>query len=85
MLDGFGTVVNALGEWPTSLVMQLTNLPRHPGKTLPYSNCFDHPLATRQQERQSASASHRSDNSFSCRHQVVWRGPTSQQTGLGAL
>jgi hypothetical protein len=27
MLDGFRTVVNALGEWPTSLVMQLTNLP----------------------------------------------------------
>ena len=33
MLDGFGTVVNALGEWPNSLIIRLTDLPlRHPGK-----------------------------------------------------
>ena len=80
MLDGFGTVVNALGQ----LVPFLLICPplifgfRYPRQTLPHANRLHNSLASQQQERQGSPTGRRSYLS-SCRcHQAMWRGPTSQ-------
>lgn len=52
MLDGFGTVVNALGAFLVICCDVVLTLDRRNScQTIPYSNCFDDSLAFEQQER----------------------------------
>jgi splicing factor 3B subunit 1 len=92
MLDGFGTVVNALGKpshyYILKICLSVPNpslaLPpffsrRHPSQALPHSDRLNHPLASQQQERQGPSASCRPDDPSRRRHQAVRRGCSFEQ------
>lgn len=80
MLDGFGTVVNALGKSDLHMLTGFFLLScRHPCETISHTNCDDGALAPEQQERQSATASRGPNNEAGSGYQTVRRGSITQQ------
>jgi splicing factor 3B subunit 1 len=87
MLDGFGTIVNALGRCQQHQHHDLMFMfaYRRSCQAVSDPDRVDHPLAAQQQERQGPAASGGSDQQAGSGHQAVRRGQLAVQAGCRPL
>ena len=87
MLDGFGTVVNALGMscFVTYCMISTDHFLRHSRQAVSHADCLHNLMAAEQQERESPSTSRRPHDAPSCCHQAVRRRSASQQAWSGTV